>query len=326
MGPEKNDQKSVRLLNRVIEWTAEGINIEGDQRHAEIIIKQLGLEEARPLSTPGERIKPQELTEDDIKELSPQDATIFRAVVARGNYLSIDRSDTRFAIKELARRMAKPRNVDYKQLIHFGRYLRGKPRVINHFGYQKDWKIMDVWSDTDHAGCLETRKSTTGGIVMFGTHAIKHWSSTQSLISLSSGEAEYYGCVRAASHGLGVKSMLADLGVTGKRLRVKTDASVAKSLASRRGLGGIRHIEVNQLWLQEKVNNGTIEIEKVKGETNRADVLTKFKDGESLKRQLDWTGQQINVGRHPLAPKLSGNDPLEEALQGDAENEEDQFE
>jgi hypothetical protein len=305
----------------VVEWTPDGINIEGDQRHAEIIIKQLGLEDARPLSSPGERIKPKELTEEDIEELSPQDATIFRGVVARGNYMSIDRSDTRFAIKELARRMSKPRNIDYKQLIHFGRYLRGKPRVINHFGYQKDWKIMDVWSDTDHAGCYETRKSTTGGIVMFGTHAIKHWSSTQTLISLSSGEAEYSGCVRAAAHGLGVRSMLQDLGVTGKRLRVKTDASVAKSLASRRGLGGIRHIEVNQLWLQEKVNNGTIEVEKVKGETNRADVLTKFKDGEALKQQLVWTGQQLNYGRHPLAPKLSTADPLEELLNNDPDDD-----
>ena len=52
--------------------------------------------------------------------------------------------------------------------------------------------------------------------------------------------------------------MLGDLGVKGKRLRIKTDASVAKSLASQRGLGGIRHIEVNQLWLQEKVNKGEI--------------------------------------------------------------------
>jgi len=255
-------------------------------------------------------------------ELAPQDATVFRAIVARGNYMSIDRSDIRFAVKELARRMAKPRNVDYKQLIHFGRYLRGKPRAISHFGYQKNWKIMDVWSDTDHAGCLETRKSTTGGIVMFGEHAIKHWSSTQTLISISSGEAEYYGCVRAASHGMGIQSMLGDLGVTSKRLRVKTDASVAKSLASRRGLGGIRHIEVNQLWLQEKVNNGTIEVEKVKGEVNRADVLTKFKDGEALKQQLAWTNQQINVGRHVLAPKLSKGDPLEETLDDDPEEEE----
>ena len=157
---------------------------------------------------------------------------------------------------------------------------------------------------------------------MFGNHTIKHWSSTQTLISLSSGEAEYYGCVRAASHGLGIKSMLADLGVEGKRLRVKTDASVAKSLAARRGLGGIRHIEVNQLWLQEKVNNGTIEVEKVKGETNRADVLTKFKDGESLKQQLTWTSQVLTFGRHTIAPKLSNLDPLSELLgEGDEEEE-----
>ena len=88
---------------------------------------------------------------------------------------------------------------------------------------------------------------------MFGNHVVKHWSSIQKLISLSSGEAEYEGCVRAASHGLGVKSMLADLGVTGKRFRMKTDACVAKSLAASWGLGGMKHIEVNQLWLQEKV-------------------------------------------------------------------------
>ena len=147
---------------------------------------------------------------------------------------------------------------------------------------------------------------------MFGEHIIKHWSSTQSLISISSGEAEYYGCVRGGSHGLGVRSMLSDLGVTGKRLRIKTDASVAKSLASRRGLGGIRHIEVNQLWLQEKVNKGDIEIEKVKGELNYADAFKKYKDGGSLNQQLLWTKQRITEGRHHLAPKLSNGDPLED--------------
>ena len=55
------------------------------------------------------------------------------------------------------------------------------------------------------------RKSTSGGMVMCGKHAVKHWASTQSLISLSSGEAEYYGHVRAGLHAWGVKSMLADL-------------------------------------------------------------------------------------------------------------------
>ena len=75
---------------------------------------------------------------------------------------------------------------------------------------------------------------------------------------------------------------------------------------------------------QEKVNNGTIEVEKVKGEINRADVLTKFKDGESLKKQLQWTAQQLNFGRHPLAPKLSGTDFLEEPVTGDPTGEDEE--
>ena len=201
----------------------------------------------------------------------------------------------------------------------------GIPRIVTKYEYQKNYKIIDVWSDTDHAGCLETRKSTTGGIVMFGNHSIKHWSTTQTLIALSSGEAEYYGCVRAGSHLLGISSMMQDLGISKKRLRIKTDASVAKSLASRRGLGGIRHIEVNQLWLQEKVNNSELEIEKVKGEINRADALTKYKDGESIKRQLAWTNQVITSGRHSIAPKLSNKDPLEE-MDNEGDNGEDQLE
>lgn len=85
--------------------------------------------------------------------------------------------------------------------------------------------------------------------------------------------------------------------VTGKRLRIKRDASVAKSLAARRGLGGIRHIEVNHLCLQEKVINVEIEIEKGMGTIDRADPSTKPEDGGSLKQHLQWTGQEIIEGR-----------------------------
>ena len=45
--------------------------------------------------------------------------------------------------------------------------------------------------------------------------------------------------------------MLADMGVNMK-IRLRTDASAAKGIASRRGLGKVRHIEVHQLWLQKK--------------------------------------------------------------------------
>ena len=109
---------------------------------------------------------------------------------------------------------------------------------------------------------------------MLNQHVVKTWSVTQDLIALSSGEAEYYGLVRGGAQGLGVISLLKDLGVD-RKLKLKTDASVAKSIASRRGLDKMRHVETNQLWLQQRVSLGHIEVEKIKGIENPADLLTK---------------------------------------------------
>ena len=97
---------------------------------------------------------------------------------------------------------------------------------------------------------------------MLGNHMIKSWSSTQTNIALSSGEAEYCGLVKGASMALGVKSMHKEMGLKA-RVRVSTDASAAKGIASRRGLGKIRHIEVHQLWVQDKVASGEVEVRKV---------------------------------------------------------------
>ena len=134
-----------------------------------------------------------------------------------------------------------------------------------------------------------------------GDHVIKTWSAAQTTIALSSGEAEYYGMVKGASMALGIRSMLQDLGVD-LRVRLRTDASAAKGIASRRGLGKIRHIEVQQLWLQEKVNRGEIEVMKVKGEVNLADALTKALDGPATTKHIELTKQELVVGRHQLTP------------------------
>ena len=87
---------------------------------------------------------------------------------------------------------------------------------------------------------------------MLGKRCLKSWSVNQGYIALSSGEAEYYGAVRGASQGIGLKAMLQDLGVTvGVKLHI--DASAAIGIAMRRGMGKVRHIELNQLWLQDQV-------------------------------------------------------------------------
>ena len=95
---------------------------------------------------------------------------------------------------------------------------------------------LEIYTDTDSAGCPRTRKSTTGGCAMVGSHLIKAWSSTQASVALSSGEAEYYGLVRGVGVGLGIKSLYRDIGLELK-IRAWTDSSAAMGVAKRQGLG-----------------------------------------------------------------------------------------
>ena len=227
---------------------------------------------------------------------------MFRGIVARANYLIQDRTDVQYATKELSRRMAKPRIKDVHKAKRLARYLKGRERMISKLEYQKcDWQI-NAWVDTDYAGCAETRKSTSGGLLRLGKHTMKAWSNTQSVIALSSGEAEYYGLVKGASQAMGLRSLAADLGID-LSICLKTDSSAAKGIASRNGLGKVRHVEVAQLWVQEKVRNGEISQEKVDGKDNLADALTKYLGREDLERHIRLTGQTIVQGRHELNPE-----------------------
>jgi hypothetical protein len=135
-----------------------------------------------------------------------------------------------------------------------------------------------------------------------GENFIKSWCSTQAIVALSSGEAEFYGIVKGASVGMGIRSMMSDFGIQ-MTIKVNTDASAARGIACRRGLGKVRHIQVNQLWIQDRVANGDIEVCKIHGKENVADILTKHVNAEDIRVHLHKTGQTITAGRHELAPK-----------------------
>jgi len=271
MGPGLEDDKAARILNRVVRWTPEGIEYEADPRQAEQLCRDLGLVGAKPVSTPGAKVPSDQLAAD--APLDPAKATPFRAVAARANYLAADRPECQFAAKEICRWMANPTECSLGALKKLGRYVEGRRRLV----YLYQWQAadhVDVYSDTDWSGCPRTRKSTSGGCIVLGRHLIKSWSSTQGLVSLSSGEAEYYGVVRAAGSGLGYQSLLRDLGVE-LPLRVWTDSTATIGICGRSGLGKLRHIDTQCLWLQQKIRRGAFELRKVKGTDNPADLFTK---------------------------------------------------
>ena len=77
-----------------------------------------------------------------------------------------------------------------------------------------------------------------------------------------------------------------DMGITGK-LKIFTDASAAQGIGGRKWLGPARHIEVHQLWIQDKVREGEFVIERVDGESNLGDGMTKYNDHADRDRQCE---------------------------------------
>ncbi len=63
--------------------------------------------------------------------------------------------------------MSKPKQPDWDALVRLARYLKGKEKWVQNFKYQESTakdsnKFINVWTDTDYAGCPITSKSTTG--------------------------------------------------------------------------------------------------------------------------------------------------------------------
>ena len=137
-----------------------------------------------------------------------------------------------------------------------------------------------------------------------GDHVVKSWSSSQSIIELSTGEAELYALNKASATAIGLKSLMEDLGVN-LEIKVFTDATTGKAMAVRRGLGKVRHIAVNELWIQERVYLGDLKIVKIKNKFNPADLMTKHLSHGEIVNILEQLNHVHAEGRSDEAPELA---------------------
>ena len=303
LGPGPGDDREALVLNRVVRWTTEGLEMEADPRQAEKLLRDLKLdgEGVKVAASPGVKATRDQLDAD--LPLDKTKATPYRAVVARANYLAADRPELQFAAKEVCRWMSAPTEASLNALKRLGRYVAGHRRMVFKYPWQRVDRI-DTYSDTDWAGCPKTRKSTSGGCLMLGRHLLKSWSSTQASVALSSGEAEFYGVVKAGGISLGYQALLADVGIQ-IPIRVWTDSSATIGICGRQGLGRLRHIDTQCLWIQQRVRDGTVQLYKVRGEENPADLFTKHLTcQERINGLLDLFGCSHRGGRAAVAPKV----------------------
>jgi hypothetical protein len=290
----------VKILNRVITVNEDGFEYEPDLRHAELMIKDMGLESAKSISCPYSEDQFEENAND---KLEYDQFKKYQSLSARMNFLALDRIDIQFAAKECARKMSDPTVGDWNKLKRIGRYLKGCPRYVIQYPFQEWPESLTGLSDANWALDKETRKSTSGGIVMFGKHYVKSWSKTQSLVALSSAESELYALIKCTSEVLGLKSALADWGISTSGV-IKSDASAALGIIQRQGLGKVRHIDCGYLYIQQVSAEKTLTFSKVPGARNAADICTKGLAAAKIHEFVSDVGGKFCLGRADLASKL----------------------
>ena len=183
------------------------------------------------------------------------------------------------------------------------RYLVYRPRVVVCFDRQARQDTIDGYSDADWAGCPHSRKSTSSSYLMVGTHLLASSSTTQTVIATSSGESEFYAAVKTASRVLGGAAMAKDLALV-LDPRVMIDASAAKGIASRRGVGKVRHLHVGTLWLQQAVHERRLRLQKQPGQENVADLGTKHLAAATLEHCIQLAGMRMLPGKSEKGLKM----------------------
>ena len=122
---EKGKHDSVRILNRIVTVTDEGLEYEADQRHAELIEREMNIQaNSKSVTTPGVKEEESDGKEKDF------DTRTFRSVAARGNYLAQDRPDVQYAAKEISRFMSNPEEKDWRKAKRMARYPKGEGRMV----------------------------------------------------------------------------------------------------------------------------------------------------------------------------------------------------
>ena len=138
-----------------------------------------------------------------------------------------------------------------------------------------------------------------------GHHCVRSWNAKQQVVALPTGEAELYGVVKGAGLLIGAISMMRDLVLSVEGV-LRADSSAGKGIASRRGLGEVKHLDVRNMRIQDVVRSRRIAIVQIAGGGNAAVVLIRHLDGPAIARRMKRLGCAVDSGRRKLAPAVVG--------------------
>ncbi|MCH80374.1 copia-type polyprotein, partial [Trifolium medium] len=206
------------------------------------------------------------------------DAKVYKQMVGSLMYLLATRPDLAFSVCLVARFMERPTEMHVAAIKRIMRYLKGTTGLgIMYKREDSEALQLKAWSDSDYAGDLDDRKSTSGYVFKLGSGAISWSSKKQPIVTLSTTEAEFVAAASCACQGIWLRNVLSHLKIVQSSSTVMyCDNSSSIKLSKNPILHGrCKHIDVRFHFLRDLTKDGVIELVHCSSQDQFADIMTK---------------------------------------------------
>ncbi|GJZ55754.1 retrovirus-related pol polyprotein from transposon TNT 1-94 [Tanacetum coccineum] len=275
------------FLGIQIHQSPRGIFI-NQAKYAQEILKKHGMTSCDSIGTPmATKSLDADLNSTHVDQIK------YRSMVGALMYLTASRPDIVHATCYCARYQARPTKKHLTAVKRIFRYL--KDTINMGLWYPKDTNFkLTAFSYSDHAGCLNLRKSTSGGIQFLGGDKLVSWSSKkQDCTSMSSAEAEYVSLSACCAQVLWLRTQLTDYGFHFDKIPMYYDSKAAIAISCNPGQHSrTKHIDVRFHFIKEQVEKGIVELFFVETEYQLADLFTKALSEDRFKYLIRRLGMR----------------------------------
>ncbi|GJU51884.1 hypothetical protein Tco_1221439 [Tanacetum coccineum] len=253
-----------------VKQTTAGIFLSQD-KYVKDILNKFDFRTIKPASTPIEAHK--SLGKDE--EGEDVDVHLYRSMIGCLMYLTASRPDIMFAVCLCARFQVTPKVSHMHAVKRIFRYLKHQPKL--GLWYPKDSPFhLEAFSDSDYAGDNHDRRSTSGGCQYLGRRLVSWQCKKQTIVAISSTEAEYVAAASCCAQVLWMQNQLLDYGFNFMNTEIHIDNESTICIVKNPVLHSkTKHIQIRHHFIRDCYEQRLINVVKVHTDDNVADLLTK---------------------------------------------------
>lgn len=262
--------------------------------YARRLLQKFKMIECNPVATPADQHHSMSSSEDSASKMGS--AFPYREAVGSLMYLATGtRPDIAFAVNNASRHLENPMPCHWTAVKRIFKYIKGTIGLGITFKQTTPINLL-VYSDADYGGDLDTRRSTTGYVLLIGGGAISWSSQRQPTVALSTTESEYIAACQTLKELIWMSRLLREIvpSICGVPNLNIDNQSAIKLIKNPQFHKRTKHIDIKFHFIREQFEKSVFQPCYVQSEDQIADILTKALPKESFIRFRQMMGVHLN--------------------------------